>query len=662
MCEVSSHAPRQSDSRLLASRPTETASGIYRLVSWAPGETTLTQHNIPRDTSQSWLSIYDISANGEFILAYWKNPEGQTDQGLIRLDETGTTTVEQFGISTSQSLPNGYYSRWFSRVTNDGLLIGTEEFYDYTDYTSEANILLLDPITGEHIIELPESPYADDPNDSYTYTWPTGNPLSGGTQLLTRETWTDQSHVETILLNTQNHTAESVPYPLKGYSYPVGISDAGTMAAQGENMHGHLISQGQSLNLSALRILGNQSAFLADPATLPRADQLHPGLRLTPSLISETGTIAGSSNSNTPDGNAIIWTVTEVLDSDIDGMADDWEKYHASQLLALIDLTTITAEAAQQLQSGNLTATTDYDGDGKTAGERYQIAKKDTDGDGITDEWELANGLNPNDPSDAKADADGDGITNLQEANLGLDPNTPDPTGPVNLGFDDAPLFEEDTSFRDDHPSDLYQQDGIRGWQADIGDHIELWDEGDGNPYVELQSHWGAHGVKQTFPMLSGTRITFILRYKGRYYWDVYDNAFDLKVEGSAGLTVDDTPVAEADGVRSHAFMETDDGEQWAEWHYASISVTASDSGTGLSDITISLEPKTTESGSQDITHGAFIDLLPVDIVPDYNRDGKITDADRGKVTETNPWRFWDNDDDDKTVEERRDEGNDEPG
>ena len=445
----------------------------------------------------------------------------------------------------------------------------------------------------------------------------------------------------------ENGTTNPIAYPLKGYSYPVGISDAGTMAAQGENMHGHLISQGQSLNLSALRILGNQSAFTTDPATLPRADQLHPGLRLTPSLISETGTIAGSSNSNTPDGNAIIWTVTEVLDSDIDGMADDWEKYHASQLLALIDLTTITAEAAQQLQSGNLTATTDYDGDGKTAGERYQIAKKDTDGDGITDEWELANGLNPNDPSDAKADADGDGITNLQEANLGLDPNTPDPTGPVNLGFDDAPLFEEDTSFRDDHPSDLYQQDGIRGWQADIGDHIELWDEGDGNPYVELQSHWGAHGVKQTFPMLSGTRITFILRYKGRYYWDVYDNAFDLKVEGSAGLTVDDTPVAEADGVRSHAFMETDDGEQWAEWHYASISVTASDSGTGLSDITISLEPKTTESGSQDITHGAFIDLLPVDIVPDYNRDGKITDADRGKVTEDDPWRWWVNDDKD---------------
>lgn len=48
--------------------------------------------------------------------------------------------------------------------------------------------------------------------------------------------------------------------------------------------------------------------------------------------------------------------------------------------------------------------------------------------------------------------------------------------------------------------------------------------------------------------------------------------------------------------------------------------------------------------------------LLPVeiDIVPDYNRDGKIDDEDRGKVTKDNPYRFWVNDDDDKTHEERK--------
>ncbi len=39
--------------------------------------------------------------------------------------------------------------------------------------------------------------------------------------------------------------------------------------------------------------------------------------------------------------------------------------------------------------------------------------------------------------------------------------------------------------------------------------------------------------------------------------------------------------------------------------------------------------------------------LLPVEIVPDYNRDGKIDDGDRGRATKDSPWRWWVNDDDD---------------
>lgn len=55
----------------------------------------------------------------------------------------------------------------------------------------------------------------------------------------------------------------------------------------------------------------------------------------------------------------------------------------------------------------------------------YYCASIDTDGDGIPDGYELAHGLNPNDPTDAAQDADGDGMSNLQEYLAGTDPQDP---------------------------------------------------------------------------------------------------------------------------------------------------------------------------------------------------------------------------------------------
>jgi formylglycine-generating enzyme required for sulfatase activity/pectate lyase len=53
-------------------------------------------------------------------------------------------------------------------------------------------------------------------------------------------------------------------------------------------------------------------------------------------------------------------------------------------------------------------------------------APKDTDKDGMPDEWETAHGLNPNDPGDNVADADGDGYTNIEEYINATDPRQPE--------------------------------------------------------------------------------------------------------------------------------------------------------------------------------------------------------------------------------------------
>jgi hypothetical protein len=49
----------------------------------------------------------------------------------------------------------------------------------------------------------------------------------------------------------------------------------------------------------------------------------------------------------------------------------------------------------------------------------------DTDGDGLPDEWESANGLDASNTSDATLDRDGDGMSNLREYQSGTAPNDP---------------------------------------------------------------------------------------------------------------------------------------------------------------------------------------------------------------------------------------------
>jgi len=87
-------------------------------------------------------------------------------------------------------------------------------------------------------------------------------------------------------------------------------------------------------------------------------------------------------------------------------------------ILAAVKLQMKTGAILEQIPRGIITHPEQVGGYPEYKGEPY----KDSDNDGMPDDWETRHGLNPNDPSDSTGDINGDGYTNIEKFIHGIDP------------------------------------------------------------------------------------------------------------------------------------------------------------------------------------------------------------------------------------------------
>jgi len=122
----------------------------------------------------------------------------------------------------------------------------------------------------------------------------------------------------------------------------------------------------------------------------------------------------------------------EYIDQDNDGLADYLETTVYNSDPASSDSDNDGLTDGEEVYTYNTSPTnSDSDGDGLLDGEEVHTyntspTDPDSDNDGMTDGWEIANSLDPLDPSDALLDPDNDGLINLEEYQNSTDPHDSD--------------------------------------------------------------------------------------------------------------------------------------------------------------------------------------------------------------------------------------------
>lgn len=285
----------------------------------------------------------------------------------------------------------------------------------------------------------------------------------------------------------------------------------------------------------------------------------------------------------------------------------------------------------------------DFDGDGLSNLAEVTIHQTnplnpDTDGDGMPDGWEVYYTLNPLDAADGSLDPDNDGLTNAQEYQHGTNPNLGDSDGD---GVTDGGEVDEGTDPTD--PLDTPEAE----WVILTGD-LDEDEEATKSRTITIpagQKRLILVGVSSDeYPCYTSGEC---LDENGEPF--VFNDLVSWVVTPSAG----DALSGGFDVNSRHADWEEEEERNFSLKGFGPAVLEEAETYEAPSDqpLTIEIDLTATNIGDGALPSTVIVGILPVDAIPDWDRDGSITEADRGKATEDQPWFWWINDDDSDAAE-----------